>query len=139
MGSISGKIVDINNEPLMGANITLRSGAKQGKLGTASDFDGNFSFESESFTDDDLFEVSYIGFIKQSFKASDLQNKKVTLVESLNQLADVEIIGTKPKQSTITTTKNKLDLSLSKNKYLFAGIGGFLGLALIFLSIKKIK
>lgn len=138
MGSISGKIVDINNEPLMGANITLRSGTKQGKLGTASDFDGNFSFESESFTNDDLFEVSYIGFIKQSFKASDLQNKKVTLVESLNQLADVEIIGTKPKQST-TTTKNKLDLSLSKNKYLFAGIGGFLGLALIFLSIKKIK
>lgn len=137
MGSISGKIVDINNEPLMGANITLRSGTKQGKIGTASDFDGNFSFESESFTDDDLFEVSYIGFLKQSFKASDLQNKKVTLVESLNQLADVEIIGTKPKQST--TTKNKLDLSLSKNKYLFAGIGGFLGLALIFLSIKKNK
>ena len=82
-------------------------------------------------------EVSYIGFVKQSFKASDLQNKKVTLIESLNQLADVEIIGTKPKQST--ATKNKLDLSLSKNKYLFAGIGGFLGLALIFLSIKKIK
>jgi hypothetical protein len=138
MGNISGKIVDVNNEPLMGANITLRSGIKSGKVGTVSDFDGNFALESQDFTDSDLFEVSYVGFIKQPFTASELKNKRIVLRESLTELSDVVVIGTKPK-STISDNKNKLAIKLKKNKYLFAGIGGLLGLALLFVSIKKLK
>ena len=138
MAKISGNIVDIDNVPLMGANITLRSGSKSGKVGTASDFDGNFSLESDSFTENDIFEVSYIGFIKQTFTAKELQNKKITLKEALGELNEVVIIGTKPTK-TQTETQSKLSANLSKNKYLYAGLGGFLGLALIFLSIKKIK
>ena len=138
MVKISGKIVDVNNEPLMGANITLRSGAKSGKVGTVSDFEGNFSLESDSFVDSDLFEVSYVGFIKQQFKASELQNKKIVLKESISEFPEVVVIGTKPKKSN-DNNKNKLKSNLAKNKYLYAGAGGLLGLALILMSIKKMK
>lgn len=138
MAKISGNIVDIDNVPLMGANVTLRSGSKSGKVGTASDFDGNFSLESDNFTENDIFEVSYIGFIKQTFTAKELQNKKITLKEALGELDEIVIIGTKPTKNTTDTTST-LSANLSKNKYLYAGLGGFLGLALIFLSIKKIK
>ena len=71
---ISGKIVDIDNVPLMGANVTLRSGSKSGKVGTTTDFDGNFSLESDNFLETDVFEVSYVGFIKQTFIANQLQD-----------------------------------------------------------------
>jgi hypothetical protein len=138
MAKISGKILDVNNEPLMGANITLRSGSKSGKVGAISDFDGKFTLESNDFSDSDLFEVSYVGFIKQQFSASQLQNKTITLKESLTELSDVVITGTKPKQTT-TKPKSKFATHIEKNKYAYAGIGGLLGFALLFLSIKKLK
>lgn len=134
---ISGQVVDIDNVPLAGANITLRSGSKAGKVGANADFDGNFNLESDVFDQNDTFEVSYMGFVTQSFKANELQDRKVTLKESLNTLDEVVIVGTKPKKSS--ETKSKLMTNLSKNKYAYAGVGGLLGLALIFLSIKKIK
>lgn len=138
MAKISGKIVDIDNVPLMGANVTLRSGSKSGRVGTATDFDGNFSLESDNFIENDIFEVSYIGFVKQTFTAKELQNKKITLKEALGELDEIVIIGTKPIKKA-TETKSTLSANLSKNKYAYAGIGGLLGLALIFLSIKKLK
>lgn len=138
MAKISGKIVDIDNIPLMGANITLRSGSKSGKVGTTSDFDGNFNLESDNFLETDIFEISYIGFVKQTFSASELKDKKISLKEALNELDEIVIIGTKPTKKT-TETKSTLSANLSKNKYAYAGIGGLLGLALIFLSIKKLK
>ena len=82
---ISGKVVDIDNEPLISANITLKSGSKAGKVGTNADFDGNFSLESESFTESDIFEVSYIGFAKQTFTAKELQNKKVHGIKTIHK------------------------------------------------------
>ena len=86
---ISGQVVDIDNVPLGSANITLKSGSKSGKIGTNADFDGNFNLESDSFTEKDIFEVSYVGFISQQFTAEELQNKKITLQESLTTLDDI--------------------------------------------------
>lgn len=134
---ISGQIVDIDNVPLMGANITLRSGSKSGKVGTTSDFDGNFSLESDSFLETDIFEVSYVGFVKQSFKANELKDKKIILQESLTQLDDIVIVGTKPKKTNTTPKNNTLKVHFEKNKYAYAGVGGLLGLALIIMSVKN--
>ena len=134
---ISGQIVDIDNVPLMGANITLRSGSKSGKVGTTSDFDGNFSLESDSFLETDKFEVSYVGFVKQSFKANELKDKKIILQESLTQLDDIVIVGTKPKKTNTTPKNNTLQVHFEKNKYTYAGVGGLLGLALIIMSVKN--
>lgn len=134
---ISGKVVDIDNEPLISANITLKSGSKAGKVGTNADFDGNFSLESESFTESDIFEVSYIGFAKQTFTAKELQNKKVTLKESTTELGELVIDFTKPKNINQDTKTNKVKEHFIKNKYAYAGFSGLLGLALILVSIKK--
>jgi hypothetical protein len=143
MAKISGKIVDIDNVPLMGANITLRSGLKSGKVGTASDFDGNFSLESDSFNENDIFEISYIGFVKQTFTAKDIQNLKVTLKEVIGQLDEIVLVYTKPKteelSENIKETKNNIKQHVIKNKIAYASFGGFLGIALIFLSIKKLN
>lgn len=134
---ISGKVVDINNEPLMSANITLKSGSKAGKVGTYSDLNGNFSLESESFTESDIFEVSYIGFAKQTFTAEQLQDKKVTLKESTTLLGELVIDFTKPKKTNKSKPKGKAEQHFIKNKYAYAGVSGLLGLALILVSIKK--
>jgi hypothetical protein len=134
---ISGKVVDIDNEPLISANITLKSGSKAGKVGTNADFDGNFSLESESFTESDIFDVSYIGFAKQTFTAKELQNKKITLKESTTELGELVIDFTKPKNINQDTKTNKVKEHFIKNKYAYAGFSGLLGLALILVSIKK--
>ena len=134
---ISGKVVDVDNEPLISANITLKSGSKTGKVGTNADFDGNFSLESDSFTEKDIFEVSYVGFAKQTFTADELQNKKVTLKEATTELGELVIDFSKPKNINQDTKKNKVKEHFIKNKYAYAGFSGLLGLALIFMSIKK--
>jgi hypothetical protein len=140
MAEITGKIVDIDNEPLIGANVTLTTGSKANKIGTTSDFDGNFILNSDSFTDSDIFQISYLGFVKQNFSASELKNKKIILKEAIGELDEIVLIGTKPKPTiTKETNKNNIKKHLQQNKYVYAGFGGFLGIALLFLSIKKIK
>lgn len=134
---ISGKVVDVDNEPLISANITLKSGSKAGKVGTNADFDGNFSLESDSFTESDIFEISYVGFTKQTFTAQQLQNKKITLKESTTLLGEIVVDFTKPKKTDKSKTKSTAKQHFIKNKYAYAGISGLLGLALILVSIKK--
>jgi hypothetical protein len=134
---ISGKVVDVDNEPLISANITLKSGSKTGKVGTNADFDGNFSLESESITEKDLFQVSYVGFTPQTFTAEQLQNKKVTLKEATTELGELVIDFTKPKKVKPKDQKSNVKEHFIKNKYAYAGFSGLLGLALIFMSIKK--
>jgi len=134
---ISGKVVDVDNEPLISANITLKSGSKAGKVGTNADFDGNFSLESESITEKDLFQVSYVGFTPQTFTAEQLQNKKVTLKEATTELGELVIDFTKPKKVEPKEQKSKVKEHFIKNKYAYAGLSGLLGLVLIFMSIKK--
>lgn len=134
---ISGKIVDVDNLPISSANIVLRSGSKSGRVGTISNFDGEFNFESDDFNENDIFEISYIGFVKQRFTAKDLDNKKIVLKESIDALDEVILVGTKPKQSEIKQNKNKIANHFSKNKFTYVGATGLLGLGLILLSIKK--
>jgi hypothetical protein len=137
MAKISGKVVDIDNVPLMGANVTLRSGSKSGKVGTTTDFDGNFNLEVNDIAQSDIFEISYIGFVKQTFTTNQLQDKKITLQESATELDEIVITGTKPKNTKTTPEESKLKVHLTKNKYAYAGVSGLLGLALILISIKK--
>jgi hypothetical protein len=114
MAKISGKVVDIDNVPLMGANVTLRSGSKSGKVGTTTDFDGNFNLEVNDIAKSDIFEISYIGFIKQNFTTEQLQDKKIVLQEATTQLDEIVITGTKPINVKNTETKSTLSANLSK-------------------------
>jgi iron complex outermembrane recepter protein len=137
--NISGQILDADNVPLIGANITLKTGLKSGKVGTSTDFDGNFSLSSDEFTETDIFEISYIGFSSQRFEAKDLQNKKIILEESVNSLNEIVLVGVRNNQKNTENIKEKIKQNLVKNKLTYAGISGLLGLALLFISIKKLK
>lgn len=137
---ISGKIVDSNQEPLALANITLLSGDKAGKTGTISGVDGDFFLDSDTISPDSEFAVSYVGFVTQKLNTNQLNNKTVVLLESIEQLNEVTVF-TRPKVMSATKTntiKNNFTEHLSKHKFVYTGIGGLVGLALIFTSIKKL-
>ena len=84
---------------------------------------------------DSIFKVSYVGFLPQSFKASELVDKKITLLESNELLTEVNVFS-----QPIRTAKQSgsaLKAHIQSNKFTYAGIGGLLGLFLIAKSFKK--
>lgn len=134
---ISGKITDLNGLPLSGATIKKIIGENSYKVGTIANNDGKFSLEDSSAKDNDEFLITYIGFTPQRFYASELLNKTIKMVQKDTQIEPVDIVvNTKPKKSQEKLTNN-FKLHFQKHKMLYAGIGGLLGLALIFTSIKK--
>jgi hypothetical protein len=132
---ISGKIIDINGETLPMANVSIITGSQANKFGTSTDNDGNFSLSSDIITPDSQFKISYIGFEPKVLKASDLQSKTITLTEGIEALKEVTIFG-KPKPKPKVIASN-LKQHIKKNGLIYAGLGGFAGIALIISSIKK--
>ena len=84
---------------------------------------------------DSVFRISYVGFIPKLFKASELVDKKITLIESNELLSEVTVFS-KPTR-TAKQSVSALKLHIEKNKFTYAGIGGLLGLFLIAKSFKR--
>ena len=61
--TITGKVTDINGEPIIGANI-IEVGTTNG---TVTDIDGNFSLK---VGDDAVIRISYIGYIEQEINTT---------------------------------------------------------------------
>jgi hypothetical protein len=133
---IYGKIVDTLGEPLPLANVTIKNGTQANKFGTSADTDGNFKLENDIITDNSLFAVSYLGYVTQNFKASELQGKTIKLLEATEELNAVVVTG-KPKPKTSTSSLANFKEHLQKHKYVYAGLGGLAGILLITSSIKK--
>jgi len=132
---ISGKITDSNGVPLGRTTIIKTTGKNANKIGVFSNDDGSFDYENDLIAPDDNFEIRYLGFKSQFFKASQLKNKTIKLEQQIDEIEPVLIVGqVKKKQQEIT---NNFKLHFNKHKMLYAGIGGLLGLVLIFTSIKK--
>jgi hypothetical protein len=132
---ITGKIVDVNNVPLARTTIKKISGKNANKIGVFSTDNGFFELENESIEPNDIFQISYLGFTPQTFKASVLKNKTIQLLELSTEIEPILVVGNVKKKNQEIT--NNFNLHLKKHKMLYAGIGGLLGLALIFISIKK--
>ena len=132
---INGQVFDSKGEGLPLANITITSGDKAEKLGVVADLDGKFETENDLITPDSSFRISYVGFIPKLFKASELVNKKITLMESNELLSEVTVFS-KPTR-TAKQSVSALKAHIQNNKFTYAGIGGILGLFLIANSIKK--
>lgn len=84
--SVSGKVVDANGEPVIGATI-MEKGTTNG---TITDFDGNFTL---NVVDGAQLEVSYVGFQSQELKAVYGKNLAVTLKEDTEVLDEVVVVG----------------------------------------------
>src|SRR5210317_519255 len=84
---ISGKIVDVNNNPIIGANVIVLESNK----GAMTDFDGMFTIPSVNI--DDIIKCSYLGFITKKVTIKNGNFIKITLIEDLQALDEVIVIG----------------------------------------------
>jgi len=138
---IKGKVLDVTNEPLYPANITIVTGSQINKFGTSTNERGEFSLSSDIISPDSQFKISYVGFRPQYYRASELQGKTIKLEEDITALEEVVI--TRPKDKPINTniTKKPSNIKehLKKHKFGYGGLGALLGLSLIAVSIKKLK
>jgi len=132
---ITGKITDFNGLPLGKTTIKKITGINANNVGVFSQDNGFFELESDTIAPDDIFQISYLGFTPQTYKASVLQNKTISLDQYTEGIEPVLVVGSVKKKTKEIT--NNFKLHLNKHKMLYAGIGGLLGLALIFTSIKK--
>ncbi len=84
---VTGKIVDDNGEPLVGANIKVLNSP----YGAISDIDGNFSCRVPE--DQHTIEVSFIGMQSEKISVRNKNNIHITLHEDKNILGDVVVTG----------------------------------------------
>jgi hypothetical protein len=134
---ISGNIVDSTNEPLQLANITIITGALANKMGAVANEKGDFNLENEIIDANSKFRISYQGFKSQEYKASELQDKKIKLLEEATKLEDVLFSFTKPASNKTKTTINNVKENFNQHKIIYAGLGGVLGIALILNHLKN--
>jgi hypothetical protein len=140
---IFGQVLDTKDEPMGWANITvvLSANSNQQAYDTQADLDGNFVLDYDVIKPDTEFKISYVGYVPQFFKASELQGKKIKLVEDIEMLQEVTVTGggkpkdNKPNQTT--TTKLKFTEHLQKHRFAYAGIGGLAGVLLIVKALKN--
>jgi len=83
---ITGKIVDANGEPIIGANI-IEIGTYNG---TVTNIDGNFSL---NVSDNATIRVSYIGYVEQEIKTAGKTTFNITLLEDTKSLEEVVVVG----------------------------------------------
>ncbi len=83
--SVSGTVSD-NSGPLPGVSVTV-SGTS---IGTATDFDGNYTINAPS---DGILLFTYVGFSSQQISVNGQSVINVTLQEDLEQLGEVVVIG----------------------------------------------
>ena len=91
-GSVSGRIVDKNNQPIIGANVTVKGST----TGAATDINGNYTIGNLKPGNVTL-EVSYLGFKTQSVsimvRASGVGTANFTLTEDAQLLQEAVIVG----------------------------------------------
>lgn len=83
---IIGKIVDVNGEAIIGANV-IEEGTTNG---TVTDVDGNFSLDVENNA---TIRISYIGYSEQNISTSGRTNFNITLQEDTKALDEVIVVG----------------------------------------------
>lgn len=85
---VKGKVLDANNEPLIGATVALKGNTS---VGTIADFDGNFSIEVPSRNS--VLTVSYLGMTSQDVKVNGKTIMVIVLHEDTEVLDEVVVVG----------------------------------------------
>lgn len=83
---ITGRIVDVNGETVIGANV-IEEGTTNG---TVTDIDGNFTLTVEK---DAVLHISYMGYLSQNVNTSGRTRLEVVLREDSKFLDEVVVIG----------------------------------------------
>ena len=83
---ITGNIVDIYGDPIIGANI-IEMGTSNG---TITDINGAFSLD---VANDAVVQITYIGYHSQNVNTSGNTNFNITLIEDAQSLEEVVVVG----------------------------------------------
>lgn len=85
-GRVKGRVLDSNNQPLIGVNVSVRGTS----IGTVTDLDGNFMLDIGN--KNATLWVSYVGYISQDIKVT--QNEMtIVLKEDMQALDEVVVVG----------------------------------------------
>ncbi|MFV0469539.1 MAG: SusC/RagA family TonB-linked outer membrane protein, partial [Dysgonomonas sp.] len=84
---IAGTVADIDGNPLVGASVIVK-GTQRGAM---SDSNGKFTFESP--TNNNVLEISLIGYVTQEITTNGNQPISIILIEKLTELQSVVVIG----------------------------------------------
>jgi len=84
--NISGTVVDINGDAVIGANIRVKGTA----VGTVTNLDGEFNL---SVPQNGTIEVSYIGYLAQELSVAGKSVFSIQLAEDSQQIDEVVVIG----------------------------------------------
>lgn len=84
--TVTGRVVDSQGEPIIGANILVLGTDR----GTISDFDGNFSVDVNA---NSTIKVSFIGYKDKTIKVGNNVNLAVTLEEDTEVIDEVVVMG----------------------------------------------
>ncbi len=110
---ITGKIVDENGEPVVGASVKIRGQYD----GTITDMNGNFVLNS-TVTDKDILEANYIGYEKKELALTDNLNE-IKLKPSQLALNEVVVIGYgTQRKSSMTGAVSSPKKSFGKSEFI---------------------
>lgn len=84
--NVSGKVVDGNNEAMIGATVRI----KGQQTGTITDMNGLFSIKAQP---KDILLFSYIGYAPQEMEASKANGGTIVLAEDGKTLEEVVVVG----------------------------------------------
>lgn len=111
--TISGKIVDANGEPVIGASAIVKGTSN----GSITDLDGKFSIKD--VPENGTITVSYIGYKSQTISVKGKNTISIVLQEDNTSLDDVVVIGYgSVKKSTLTAAVSKMDAKGIENRTL---------------------
>ena len=85
-GNVKGRVVDINGEPIIGANVIVVGTSR----GAITDIDGNCFIEASK---GDVIRVSFIGYVDNTVTITDQTSFMVVLEEDAKALDEVVVIG----------------------------------------------
>ncbi|WP_337942649.1 TonB-dependent receptor [Parabacteroides sp.] len=83
---ITGRVLDANNEPVIGANVVVEGTT----IGTVTDVDGNFTLDVPAGA---TLKISYIGYIEQSIPVGNKSVVSIILKEDSQALDEVVVVG----------------------------------------------
>lgn len=83
---IRGMVTDNSGEPIIGATVL----DPQTKIGTITDFNGNFSLD---VSDNSVLQISYIGYTPAEIRVGTNQTLNVRLEEDIKTLDEVVVVG----------------------------------------------
>lgn len=83
---VTGLVRDALGEPVIGANVVVKGTSN----GTITDIDGHFSIEA---ADNDILQVSFIGYLAQDISLGGKKEITVTIREDTQKLDEVVVVG----------------------------------------------